>query len=136
MLPTDNPIIPPSIEPLEELSEILARGALRLFLKRREKEIKKEFTVTKSLMFTRKISVKPLPSQSATDDSIEQKPSIEEKSTTPSKPLQKMVAFQQLDSKKGVKPLKIHKKPSKLIVKPKIPKTISPDSKSIKSIKH
>ena len=40
MLPTDNPIIPPSIEPLEELSEILARGTLRLFLKRREKELK------------------------------------------------------------------------------------------------
>ena len=103
--------------------------------KRRTKENKKEFTVSKSLMFTRKISVKPLPSQSAMDDSIEQKPSIEEKFTTPSKPLKKMVAFQQLDSKKVVKPPKIPKKPSKLIVKPKIPKTISPSSKSVKSIK-
>lgn len=40
MLPTDNPIIPPSVELLEELSEILAWGALRLFLKRGEKKLK------------------------------------------------------------------------------------------------
>ncbi len=39
MLPTYNPIIPPTVEPMEELSEILARGALRLFIKRREKEL-------------------------------------------------------------------------------------------------
>ncbi len=38
MFPTENPIIPPSIEPSEELSEILARGALRLFLSITEKK--------------------------------------------------------------------------------------------------
>ena len=101
--------------------------------KRKENERKKEFTFSKPLMFTRKISVKPLPSQSAIDESLGQKPSIEEKSTTPSKPLQKMAAFQQLEGVKEVRSLKISKKPSKLIVIPKIPKIIAHDSKSIKS---
>ena len=41
MFQADNPIIPPFIEPVEELSEILARGALRLFLKRGEKKLKR-----------------------------------------------------------------------------------------------
>ncbi len=34
----ESSIIPPPIPPLEELSEILARGALRLFLSRTEKK--------------------------------------------------------------------------------------------------
>ena len=38
MFPIESPIIPPSIEPMEELSEILARGVLRLFLSRGEKK--------------------------------------------------------------------------------------------------
>ena len=59
MLPTDNPIIPLSIEPLEELSEILARGALRLFLKRREKELKEvDFSSKESNEWSEQLTAK------------------------------------------------------------------------------
>jgi len=101
--------------------------------KRREIESKKEFPLPKTLVFTRKISVKPLPSPGSTDQSLENN-LIEELSAPPSKPIQKMVSFQKLDSKPTVKPRIIQKKPSKLIVKPTVPKIFKEDKTPIKPV--
>ena len=100
--------------------------------KRRETQSKKKFPLPKTLVFTRKISVKPLPMPGSTDQSLEST-SIEKPSTSHSKPIQKMVTFQELDSKPTVKPQIIKKKSSKLIVKPKVPKIFKEDKKPLKS---
>jgi len=102
--------------------------------KRKERESKKEFPLPKTLVFTRKISVKPLPTPGSTDQSLDNNESIKEPSTSTSKPIQKMVSFQKLDNKPKVKPRIIQQKPSKLIVKPKVPKIFKEDKTPIKPV--
>ncbi len=102
--------------------------------KRRERISKKEFPLPKTLVFTRKISVKPLPLPGSTVQSLENNNAIKEPSASTSKPIQSMVSFQKLDSKPTVKPRIIQKKPSKLIVKPKVPKIFKEDKTPIKPV--
>lgn len=85
---------------------------------KKELESKKGFTVDKSVIFTRKITVKSLPSASSAD----QKSSIQKVSSTPQKPMEKMTNFQKMDKKKEIKPLKISIRPPIRKIKPSIPK--------------
>lgn len=99
--------------------------------KRKELQSKKDFTVDKSLIFTRKITVKSLPSAS----SANQKISIQKVSSTPPlKPLEKMTNFQKIDKKKEIKPLKISIKLPIRKAKPSIPKVDARNSLTTKSI--
>ncbi|MFW9972072.1 MAG: hypothetical protein ACFFDF_17920, partial [Candidatus Odinarchaeota archaeon] len=92
--------------------------------KRKEIEKTKEFEVAKPLIFTRKITVKPLPTS---DSSIEQEdvePSEKKLTPPPKSPLKKLVSFQMLEKETEVKPLKISKPPLKIIKKIPPPKEI------------
>ena len=112
-------IKPPSQKVLKERLEL-----------RKELASKKDFTIQKPLLFTRKVTVKSLPIAGSLDQSVDQKNSIKEQTTTSTEPTSKLVGFQKLDKVKPIKPIKIHK----LKVKPIAPKVNEDDKTSIKPI--
>jgi len=101
--------------------------------KRKEYEKKKEFEVAKPLIFTRKVTVKALPSTEPTIQPQDQESFAEELPHPPSKPAKKLVTFQKLDKEKEMKPLKITKPPLKIIKKASVPKDIIKESQKAKT---
>jgi GTPase SAR1 family protein len=89
--------------------------------KRREIETSKEFTTAKPLTFSRKITVKPLPTKTTTQPEVDQKHRIE-KPSEPPETLQKMVTFQKLKKKVELKPLKVSKIPNETVKQTPSPK--------------
>lgn len=98
--------------------------------KRKEIEMKKEFTIATPLTFTRKITVKSLPSIS----SLGQKPSSKNNISTPLKPLEKMTLFQKVDKKEKDKSVKRSKISPLQITKPILPIVEKDDSITNKPI--
>jgi hypothetical protein len=95
--------------------------------RRRESEKKMDFDISKPLMFSRKLTVKPLPTS---DTEILEHPQDQESleigiPSAPSKPIKELVSFQKLDKEVDMKPLKIPKAPLKIIKKASIPQEIS-----------
>ncbi|MFW9901659.1 MAG: ADP-ribosylation factor-like protein [Candidatus Thorarchaeota archaeon] len=101
--------------------------------RRRESEIKKDFEITKPLLFSRKITVKPLPHKGADAEtpSTEQEIKEEPLPLAPKKPTG-LVSFQQLDKEIDMKPLKIPKSSLKITKKVSIPQEIEKEISPIK----
>ncbi|MFX0104992.1 MAG: ADP-ribosylation factor-like protein [Candidatus Hodarchaeota archaeon] len=94
--------------------------------KRKESEKVKEFEVAKPLIFTRKVTVKALPTEKLEIQPQDVKPLTEELPPAPSKPMRQMVSFQKLDTEKELKVPKISKPSLKINKKASAPKeTIS-----------
>ena len=95
--------------------------------KRKESEKKMDFDISKPLMFSRKVTVKPLPTtDTATSDQFQDQEALKEESQAiPSKPAKGLVSFQKLDKDIDIKPLKIPKAPQKTIKKASISQEIS-----------
>ncbi|MFX1302050.1 MAG: ADP-ribosylation factor-like protein [Promethearchaeota archaeon] len=89
--------------------------------KRKEFEKKKEFEVAKPLIFTRKVTVKALPSEESKIQPQEQESFAEELPPAPSKPPKKLVTFQKLDKEVEIKLPKVPKPPIKFIKKTSLP---------------
>ncbi|MFX1570097.1 MAG: ADP-ribosylation factor-like protein [Promethearchaeota archaeon] len=93
--------------------------------RRKETEKKMDFEISKPLLFSRKITVKPLPQEGIEVETLlpEQEMTEEELPRAPSKP-SALVSFQKLDKEIDMKPLKIPKPPLKVIKKASIPQEI------------
>jgi len=83
--------------------------------KRKEVAKEKEFEIAKPLLFTRKVTVKPLPSAGDSAQPLEIKPLSLEKPITPSESVKGLVPFQKLDTEKEIKPPKPQKSQLKII---------------------
>jgi hypothetical protein len=88
--------------------------------RRREFDKTREFEVAKPLAFTRKLTVRPLPTGESSVDSAEEIVS-QDLTPTPEKPIKKLVTFQKLEKESDLKPAKISKPPLKIIKKASIP---------------
>ncbi|MFX1504053.1 MAG: ADP-ribosylation factor-like protein [Promethearchaeota archaeon] len=118
---------------IEEKIEQLNKKIREEAEKRREIETTIEFTVAKPLAFSRKITVKPLPTEeSSTQPEVDQAPMVEKPSES-SEPLKKMVTFQKLEKKVDLKPLKIPKIPVKTVRQPSTPKEPMEDTATAKT---
>ncbi|MFW9828476.1 MAG: ADP-ribosylation factor-like protein [Candidatus Thorarchaeota archaeon] len=84
---------------------------------RKEFEKTKEFEIAKPLAFTRKVTVKPLPTEDSEISSLGEESASQELTRPPTKPIKKLVTFQKLEKEKELKPLKIEKPPLKIIKK-------------------
>ncbi|MFX0155224.1 MAG: ADP-ribosylation factor-like protein [Candidatus Hodarchaeota archaeon] len=105
-------------------------------IKRKESEKKKDFEMSRPLLFSRKITVKPLPGTETdiTTLSQDQETLQEELSPAPSKPMKNLVSFQKLDKEIDMKPLKIPKAQLKIIKKAAVPQEIDKEPKTVKPI--
>ncbi len=101
--------------------------------KRKEYEKKKEFEFAKPLIFTRKVTVKALPSEEPTIQPQDQESFAEELPPPPSKPAKKLVTFQKLDKEVEIKLPKVPKPPLKIIKKASVPKDISSEIQTAKT---
>jgi GTPase SAR1 family protein len=115
---------------IETLNEKLKKEVER----RKEFEKTKEFEVAQPLAFTRKVTVKPLPTTDSSKVIQEQgkEGEAQELSPTPKKPIKKLVTFQKLEKQKELTPLKITKPPLKIIKKAAIPSDKTEDKDDIK----
>ncbi len=98
--------------------------------KRKEVVKEKKFEIAKPLMFTRKVTVKPLPGAADSIQPLEIELLSKEKPATPSKSVKGLVSFQKLDTEKEITPLKTQKTQLKII------KPISSQKKAKKESKH
>ncbi|MFX1390314.1 MAG: ADP-ribosylation factor-like protein [Promethearchaeota archaeon] len=91
--------------------------------KRKEFEKTREFEVAKPLAFTRKVTVRPLPTTDSSSSIQDQAKEAETQELTPapSKPIKTLVTFQKLEKEKELTPLKITKPPLKIIKKAAVP---------------
>ena len=92
--------------------------------KRKESEKKKDFEVAKPLIFTRKVTVKALPTGEPTIQPQEEESFAEELPPAPSKPAKKLVTFQKLEKEVEIKLPKVPKPPLKVIKKTPAPTDI------------
>ncbi|MFX1386121.1 MAG: ADP-ribosylation factor-like protein [Promethearchaeota archaeon] len=115
---------------IEALNKKLKEEADR----RKEFEKAKEFEVAKPLVFTRKVTVRPLPKLEVSTKDQQQEPIEKELTPVPSKPMEKLVSFQKLEKEKELKPLKIAKPPLKIIKKIPSPKDAEKEIKLTKPI--
>ncbi|MDX1799080.1 MAG: ADP-ribosylation factor-like protein, partial [Candidatus Lokiarchaeia archaeon] len=92
--------------------------------KRREFERTKEFKVAKPLLFTRKVTVKPLPTSESLGKPQDQEPLEEELTPVRERAPQKLVSFQPLEKEQEIKPAKVIKPQLKAIKKIPPPKEI------------
>ncbi len=97
--------------------------------KRREIVKEKKFEIAKPLMFTRKVKVKPLPSNIDSVQPLEIESLSGEKPTTSSESVEGLVSFQKLDTEKEIKLPKTQKTQLKII------KPISSQKKVKKELK-
>ncbi len=102
--------------------------------RRKESEKKMDFEISRPLMFSRKITVKPLPLEGteAESPSLDRENLDEELLSPPPKPTS-LVSFQKLDKEIDMKPLKIPKPPLKIIKKASIPQEVEKEISPIKS---
>ncbi len=84
---------------------------------RKEFEKTKKFEIAKPLAFTRKVTVKPLPTEDSKSSWLSEESVSQELTPPPTKPIKKLVTFQKLEKEKELKPLKITKPPLKIIKK-------------------
>ncbi|MFX1378688.1 MAG: Rab family GTPase [Promethearchaeota archaeon] len=99
--------------------------------KRKEFEKAKEFEVAKPLIFTRKVTVKPLPAPTLSGKSQDQEILEEELPPPPVRAPKKLVSFQKLEKETDITPLKITKPPLKIIKKILPPKDVQNDIPSV-----
>jgi GTPase SAR1 family protein len=92
--------------------------------KRKELEKRKDFEVAKPLIFTRKVTVKPLPSPESSTEPQDITPEEEELPPAPKRPAKKLVPFQKLEKETEIKPIKTTKPPLKIIKKIPPPKEV------------
>ncbi len=92
--------------------------------KRKEREKTRDFEVAKPLIFTRKVTVKPLPDSETSAEPQDQEALEEELPPAPVRPSQKLVSFQKLEKEKEFKPIKVTKPPLKIIKKVPSPKEV------------
>jgi len=92
--------------------------------RRKEFEKKKDFEVAKPLMFTRKVTVKPLPITEPPTKQQDIKPLEKEISSPPKRPVKKLVSFQMLDKVTEVKTVNNTKPALKIIKKIPPPKDL------------
>lgn len=98
--------------------------------KRKEFQRTKEFEIAKPLKFTRRVTVKPLPSPDSSVQPINQQSLTEEKPTASPESLKDLVSFQKLDKEKDLKPIKSQKSKLKIIKPISIPKQVTKESKA------
>ncbi|NVM34674.1 MAG: hypothetical protein HWN81_03700 [Candidatus Lokiarchaeota archaeon] len=99
--------------------------------KRKEVVKEKEFEIAKPLMFTRKVTVKPLPGAADSIQPLETELLSKEKLAAPSESVKGLVSFQKLDTEKEIKHLETQKTQLK-IIKPisgqkKVKKELQPE---------
>jgi hypothetical protein len=102
---------------LEQKIENLNNKIKKEIQERKEVEKSKEFEVAKPLSFTRKVTVKPLPTEASELSSYEEQTSSDKLTPPPIKPSKKLVSFKKLEKEKELKPLKITQPPLKIIKK-------------------
>lgn len=100
---------------------------------RKESEKRKDFEAAKPLIFTRKVTVKALPSTELEIQAQDEEPLAEEIPPTPSKPAKKLVTFQKLDKEIEIKLPKAPKPPLKIIKKVSAPKEMSKEIQASKT---
>ena len=98
--------------------------------KRKEFEKTKAFDVAKPLIFTRKVTVKPLP---PSDEPQDIKSLEEELPPAPKRPPKKLVSFQMLEKETELKPIKATKPPLKIIKKIPPPKEVRKEPQPAKT---
>jgi GTPase SAR1 family protein len=101
--------------------------------KRKEFEKAKEFEVAKPLLFTRKVTVKPLPTSESLGEPQDQELLEEKLTPVPERAPQKLVSFQPLEKEQEIKPLKVIKPQLKVIKKIPPPKEIRSPAKATDS---
>ncbi|MFX0022218.1 MAG: ADP-ribosylation factor-like protein [Candidatus Hermodarchaeota archaeon] len=101
--------------------------------KRREFEKSKDFEVAKPLIFTRKVTVKPLPASESDVESQDRIITEEELPPAPRKTPQTLVSFQKLEKEMEAKPVKVSKPPLKVIKKIPPPKEIKKETTPTKT---
>lgn len=97
--------------------------------KRKEVVREKKFEIAKPLMFTRKVTVKPLPSNIESVQPLEEEPLSGEKPATPSESVKGLVSFQMLDTEKEIKLPKTQKTQLRIIKPISSQKKIKKESK-------
>ncbi len=100
--------------------------------KRREFEKTRDFEVVKPLIFTRKVTVKPLPPSESSAEPQDQVPPEEELTPAPESTPKKLVSFQKLDKEIEIKPSKVIKPQLKVIKKIPPPKELRKEATPMK----
>ncbi|MFX0007490.1 MAG: ADP-ribosylation factor-like protein [Promethearchaeota archaeon] len=101
--------------------------------KRKEFEKAKKFEVAKPLLFTRKVTVKPLPTSKSLGKPPDQEPLEKELTTVPERAPQKLVSFQQLEKEQEIISPKVTKPQLKVIKKIPPPKEIRKETSPAKT---
>jgi GTPase SAR1 family protein len=101
--------------------------------RRREFEKTREFEVAKPLIFTRKVTVKPLPPSDSSGEPQDQEPLKEDLTPTPKRSPQTLVSFQKLEKELEIKPPKVIKPQLKVIKKIPPPKEIRKEASPAKT---
>ncbi|MFX1500069.1 MAG: ADP-ribosylation factor-like protein [Promethearchaeota archaeon] len=114
---------------LEQKIENLSRKIQEEMDRRREVVKGRDFEIAKPLIFTRKVTVKPLPDSEALDQPLEIESISEEKAVVSSKPMNELVSFQKFDTEKDMKSPITQKSEMKIIKPITIPKKEIKESK-------